>query len=432
MSDMIEQKSVIRMDAWMPAEMAVRAENLGVRKAEMPFEKVLLLAVLAGAFIGLGAEFFTIVITGTERVVGFGLTKLLGGLAFSLGLILVVVAGAELYTGNNLIVMAYASGKIPARSLLRNWAVVYAGNFLGSILTALSLYFSGQYAFAGGAVGKTAVAIANAKCGLDFWPALLLGVYCNVLVCLAIWLCFSAQTTTDRILAIVFPITAFVASGFEHCVANMYFIPLGLFIKSHAAFSGQLESLPNLTWGHFIWRNLLPVTIGNTIGGAGFVGVVYWWIHLRPAVRLPVEETTLKATERGLPIGAQTVLVVDDDPDFTFVVSATLEQEGYDVWSAFSAEEGLEAINNKRPDLVLLDVRMETESAGLDLVRRLRAQRSTRDIPIILVSGADVPEDHGANGLLTKPITYSLLGKTVSEIIDANTQHQPKNTVAAR
>jgi len=400
------------IDAWMPAEMAVRAENLGVRKAEMASGKVLLLAVLAGAFIALGAEFCTIVVTGTAPIIGFGLTKLAAGLVFSLGLILVIVAGAELYTGNNLIVMAYASGKIRAASVLRNWTIVYVGNLLGSVLTASLLYLSGQYTFAGGAVGETAVAIANAKCGLDFWPALILGVYCNALVCLAVWLCFSARSTTDRILAIIFPISAFVASGFEHCVTNMYFIPVGLFIK-HAMGSQAGAALTDLTWGNFLWRNLVPVTIGNTIGGAGFVGVVYWWIYLRPGVIA----TTAAGLE--LPAGARTILVVDDDPDFSTAVAAILTHEGYDVRSAFSARDGLTAIGERRPDLVLLDVRMETASAGVDLVRELRANQTTADLPIILVSGVEVPKEHGADRFLAKPIAYSQLGKTVNELLQA-------------
>jgi len=411
------------LDALMPAEMAVKAENIGLRKAELPFDKLLLLSVLAGAFIGLGAEFATVVMTGTAPVIGFGLTKLVAGLVFSLGLILVVVAGAELFTGNALIVMAYASRKVTTARLLRNWAIVYLGNLIGSLLTAYFLFLSKQYAFAGGAVGATALNIANAKCALDFWPALFLGIYCNALVCLAVWLCFSARTTTDRILAIVFPITAFVASGFEHCVANMYFIPMGLLIKSDPAVVAQATSVSALTWGNFILRNLIPVTLGNIIGGAVMVGFIYWWIYLRPSVKVPAEGR-LAATADGLPVGARSVLVIDDDPDFNFAVSAQLEHEGYDVRSAYSASEGRQAIAGHRPDLVLLDIKMETETAGLDLLNALRSDPATRDLPIVIVSGASVPADHGADTFLNKPVQFSLLSQTVAETM-AKTGREP-------
>lgn len=277
---------VATLDALMPAEMAVKAESIGVRKAQLPFGRLFVLAMLAGAFIGLGAEFATVVFTGTADFVGYGLTRLFGGVAFCLGLILVVVAGAELFTGNALIVMAYASRKVSTWLLLRNWVIVYIGNFAGSVLTAYFMFLAGNYAAAKGAVGVTALNIANSKCGIEFWPALFLGIYCNVLVCLAVWLCFSARTTTDRILSIVFPISAFVASGFEHCVANMYFIPFALFIKHGApAIVAQAPALANLTWEKFLVGNLVPVTIGNIIGGAVMVGAVYWLVYLHPAAK---------------------------------------------------------------------------------------------------------------------------------------------------
>lgn len=293
-------------DALIPAEMAAKAENTGVRKAGLAFDKLLLLGVLAGAFIGLGAEFATVVTTGTAPVLGFGVTKLLGGLVFSLGLILVVVAGAELFTGNTLIVMAYASRKISTWRLLRNWGLAYAGNFVGAVLTAYFLFLSKQYTFNDGAVGVNALNTANAKCALAFWPALFLGVYCNALVCLAVWLCFSARSTTDRILAIVFPITAFVASGFEHCVANMYFIPVGLFIKSDPAIVAQAKSVAALTWQNFFVHNLLPVTIGNIIGGSVMVGVIYWWVYLRASVSAGASDDRLEVSREGVAAGART------------------------------------------------------------------------------------------------------------------------------
>lgn len=265
-----------KFDSLLPPEMAAKAENIGVGKAHMDVLSMLLLSMLAGAFIAMAAEFYTVVVTGSGAM-PYGVTKLLGGLAFSLGLILVVIAGAELFTGNNLIVMALASRRIGWGLLLRNWVLVYVGNFIGATGTAALMFATGQFTFAGGAVGETALAIAEAKCRLDFWPALALGVYCNALVCLAVWLCFSARSATDKILCIVFPITAFVASGFEHSVANMYFIPMGLILKSAAGVGGH----PELTTGNFLLANLLPVTIGNILGGAGFVGVTYWIIYSR-------------------------------------------------------------------------------------------------------------------------------------------------------
>lgn len=275
--------SEIRIDALLPGEMARRAEYIGVRKSEAPFISLFALAILAGAFIGFGAIFATTVATGTGGVLPYGVTKLLVGLVFCLGLVLVIVGGAELFTGNNLIVMAWASGKVSTKALLRNWGIVYLGNFIGSIGTALVVFLSKQYTFAGGGLGTTALSIANGKVHLGFVQAIMLGILCNVLVCLAVWLTFSARSTVDKIAAIIFPIAAFVAAGFEHSIANMFFIPIGLFIKgfdpTFAANTGL--DLADLTWSAFLVNNLLPVTIGNIIGGSVFVGAIYWAIFLR-------------------------------------------------------------------------------------------------------------------------------------------------------
>jgi formate/nitrite transporter len=274
--------SEIRIDALLPGEMATRAEYIGVRKSEAPAWTMFTLAVLAGAFIALGAVFATNTAAGSSTL-PFGVAKLLTGLVFCLGLILVVVGGAELFTGNNLIVMAWASGKVSGRALLRNWVIVYAGNFVGSFGTALLVLWSKQYTFGGGAVGETALKIASGKASLDFFQAVALGVLCNALVCLAVWLTFSARSTIDKIAAIIFPITAFVAAGFEHSVANMYFVPYGLLIKGFdPAFVTETGlELSNLTWGNFLVNNLLPVTIGNIIGGAVLVAAIYWSVFLR-------------------------------------------------------------------------------------------------------------------------------------------------------
>ncbi len=273
----------ISIDALLPAEMAKRAELIGVRKAEAPFWTLFTLAVLAGAFIALGAVFATTAAAGLSGVVPYGIARLLIGLVFSLGLILVVVGGAELFTGNNLIVMAWASGKVTSLALLRNWVIVYLGNLIGSVGTALLVFLGKQYTFGGGAVGAAALTIANSKVGLGFVQAVALGILCNALVCLAVWMTFSARSTMDKIAAIIFPISAFVAGGFEHSVANMYFIPIGLLIKSFdpTFAAGTKLNLDGLTWGTFLLNNLLPVTIGNIIGGAVLVAVVYWFVFLR-------------------------------------------------------------------------------------------------------------------------------------------------------
>jgi formate transporter FocA len=265
--------------------MAVRAEDIGVAKAHLNTRRMFALGVLAGAFIALGAVFATIVATGVSGVLPYGLSRLLIGLAFCLGLILVVIGGAELFTGNNLIVMAWASGKIRARAVLRNWVIVYIGNFVGAIGTAIMVFLSGGYASAGGASGLTALNIANGKMGHSFIEAVMLGILCNVLVCLAVWMSFSARSVADKVLAILFPITAFVAAGFEHSIANMYFIPAGLLIKDFApadfwaSIATRPAAFPALTWGNFLTENLLPVTIGNIIGGSLLVGGVYWFIY---------------------------------------------------------------------------------------------------------------------------------------------------------
>jgi formate transporter FocA len=273
-------------DALLPPAMAERVEQVGVRKAEMDLFRLFALAFLAGAFIALGAVFSTTVGTGGAEL-PYGQNRLLMGTAFSLGLILVIVGGAELFTGNMLIVMAWANRKVPTTKLLRNWSVAYVGNFAGSVATAGVVFASGQYRFAGGDVGLLALRIADAKVSLGFIEAVALGAMCNVLVCLAVWLTFSARTTTDRVLVIVPPITAFVACGFEHCVANMYFVPFAIFVRAFApdVFWGAAGATPdafaNIQWAAFLQNNLLPVTVGTMIGGALMVAAVYWSIYLR-------------------------------------------------------------------------------------------------------------------------------------------------------
>lgn len=274
------------MDALIPIEVARKSEALGVTKATESTIKLLVLGILAGAFIALGAIFATTITAGDD--LGFAGARLLGGLVFSLGLILVVLAGAELFTGNNLIVMAVASGKVTPLQLMRSWTIVYLGNFIGAVSMALLMLISEQYLQGGGAIGARILAIGSAKTSLDFVPAMALGVLCNLLVCLAVWLCMCARSATDKILAIIFPITAFVAAGFEHCVANMYFVPKALFVKAWASESfwqdigKSATDYADLNWSSFLLGNLLPVTIGNIVGGGLLVGLVYWFVYLRP------------------------------------------------------------------------------------------------------------------------------------------------------
>ncbi len=275
-------------DAYMPAEMAKRAEASAIRKANRDLISAFFLAVQAGSFVAFGAALYTHVIHDSSMGVGF--TKLIGGLTFSLGLILVIIAGADLFTGDTLMVMGCFSRKFKIRQMLQSWLRVFLGNFAGSMCIVMLVYFSGHWTNNGGAVGVTALKIANAKVNLTFMQALSSGMLCNILVCLAIWLCYSARSVTDKILAIIFPITAFVAMGFEHSIANMYFIPAGLLLKTNPEIVSQLNGadLSNLTVPGFIVKNLIPVTIGNMVGGAIFVGTIYWILYLR-------KQTTEKA-----------------------------------------------------------------------------------------------------------------------------------------
>ena len=276
----------VSIDTIMPPDMAVRAEQSGVRRASMDLLTIFVLSVMAGAFISFGAVFATTVSAGTGEL-PYGVARLLTGAVFSVGLIMVVVAGAELFTGNTLIVMAWASGKVKTRSLLLNWLIAFTGNCIGAVATAGLMFYTTQYTFGAGAVGLAALTTANSKAALAFVPALTLGIMCNALVCLAVWMCFSARTTVDRVVTIVPPIAAFVAAGFEHSIANAYFIPMGLFIKAGAgdtfwnSIGKTPADFPSLTWTNFLLGNLIPVTAGNIIGGSLLVGAVYWFVYLR-------------------------------------------------------------------------------------------------------------------------------------------------------
>ena len=256
---------------------------MGVGKAASPWFSVVVLGILAGAYIGFGGLLCTSVTFDVAAKAGIGIRKLIGGSAFSLGLMLVVIAGAELFTGNNLMVSSVMSREIHFKTMVKHWGLVYVANFAGSLLLVLLFLFSGLWKAGHGALGTAAVATGYAKVSLSFGEALVRGIGCNWLVCLAVWMALAARQTIGKIFAIYFPIMGFVAIGFEHCVANMYFIPAAILLKTWAGIAPPAGVDPNaLTWIAFIWKNLLPVTIGNIIGGAVFVGMSYWGAFLRP------------------------------------------------------------------------------------------------------------------------------------------------------
>ena len=284
--DSTASPQTVTFDAIMPPAMAVRAEASGVKRASISLTTLLVLSVVAGAFVSFGAIFATTVSAGAADL-PYGIVRLLVGLVFSAGLIMVIIGGAELFTGNNLLVMAWASKKVTTRAVLLNWVLSFAGNFVGAIVTAVLMFYTTQYTFGGGSVGLAALNIANAKTSLAFIPALTLGIMCNALVCVAVWMCFSARTNIDRVVTVIPPIAAFAAAGFEHSIANIYFIPMGLFIKAGApdsfwkAIGKTAADYPELTWSNFLVSNLIPVTIGNVIGGSLMVAAVYWFVYLR-------------------------------------------------------------------------------------------------------------------------------------------------------
>jgi formate transporter len=268
-----DQPAFTLLDAYAPAEIARRVESAGVAKAGLPLVPTLALGVLAGAFIAFGSLFYLVAVT--DSGLGYGIERIVGGICFSLGLILVVVAGAELFTGNNLIVIAWADRKITWLQLLRNWGLVFVANFVGAAATAVIVDLSGIMGSHDGALGETAVRVAAAKTALPFGAAFLRGLLCNALVCLAVWLAMAAHSVSGKILAIIFPIAAFVAIGLEHSVANMFLIPLGLLVAPDAGVAG-------LTIGGLA-GNLIPVTLGNIVGGSVFVALVYYVVYIRGA-----------------------------------------------------------------------------------------------------------------------------------------------------
>ncbi len=266
----------IEVEALTPQQITEYTKNVGIAKANKPFIPQVLMGILAGAYIGFGAMFYTLIKSDKETL-GFALTNVLCGVAFSVGLILVVIAGAELFTGNNLLTIAWAEKKIKTKALLRNWGIIIGANFIGAVLLALLIYATGHPEMNHHKIAETYVKVANAKCDLPFWTALCRGIVCNILVCLGVWLAYAGRTVADKVLGIIFPITAFVAAGFEHSVANMYVITMGLLCKGDVTFASDALNIIG-----FI-GNVIPVLIGNIIGGGIFVGLTYWAICLRKA-----------------------------------------------------------------------------------------------------------------------------------------------------
>jgi len=261
-----------------PFEICQKVEETSKQKASLSIRRMTILGILAGAYIGFGAELSTMVTHDLAKYMGFGFSNFIGGSVFSVGLMLVVIGGSELFTGNCLMLGCTMQHNIKTRELLRNWSTVYLANFAGSLLLVAIMYYSGLWKLGQFGVGAKALTIANAKVNLPFVEAFCRGIGCNWLVCLAVWLAVAGQDVASKILGIYFPIMAFVASGFEHSIANMYFIPMGLMLKANQAVvsaAGLSGNLAGLTWSSFLLHNLLPVTLGNIVGGGLFVAGAY-------------------------------------------------------------------------------------------------------------------------------------------------------------
>jgi formate transporter len=269
------QPPIFNLQAYSPAEIKEAVEKVGVKKANLPFLASFMLAIVAGGGVGFGALYYTIV--ASDPTLSFAVTRVVGGLVFTLGLALVLVGGAELFTGNNLIVMAWASGKVSTGTMLRNWAIVWLGNFIGALGLIVLVFFSHHLDMNDGRIGLSVLTTAAGKIRPDFVTLFFKGILCNVLVCAAVWLAYAGRSVTDKIVAVILPISAFIAAGFEHCVANMYFLPLAWLLIQSGHIPANFDASPVTITG--IIHNLVPVTLGNIVGGAGFVGAVYWAIY---------------------------------------------------------------------------------------------------------------------------------------------------------
>jgi formate transporter len=269
------QPPIFNLQAYSPAEIKEAVETVGIKKATLPFLASFMLAVIGGGSVGFGALYYTIIASDAEF--SFATVRVVGGLVFSLGLALVLVGGAELFTGNNLIVMAWASGKVSTAAMLRNWATVYFGNFLGSLGLVVLVFLSHHPDMNDGRIGLSILNTAAGKIRPDMMTLFFKGILCNVLVCAAVWLAYAGRSVTDKIVAVILPVSAFIAAGFEHCVANMYFLPLAWLLVQTGHAPANFDTSSITMSG--IFHNLLPVTLGNIIGGAGFVGAAYWAIY---------------------------------------------------------------------------------------------------------------------------------------------------------
>ena len=275
MSDEASPPPIFNLQAYSPAEIKEAVEKVGVKKANLPFLVSFMLAIVAGGGVGFGAVYYTIVASDPE--LSFATTRVLGGLVFSLGLVLVMVGGAELFTGNNLIVMAWASGRVSTGTMLRNWTIVWFGNLLGSLGLIVLIYFSHHLDMNDGRIALSVLNTAAGKIRPDMVTLFFKGILCNVLVCAAVWLAYAGRTVTDKVVAVILPVSAFIAAGFEHCVANMYFLPLAWLLVQTGHVPANFDISPITVSG--ILHNLVPVTLGNIVGGAGLVGAVYWAIY---------------------------------------------------------------------------------------------------------------------------------------------------------
>lgn len=291
---------IFGLDCYSPPQIQANVEKLGVKKATMPFLPSFMLSVVAGGSIGLGAMYFIIMLA--DPGLTFALQRMLGGVAFSLGLLLVMVGGAELFTGNNLIVMAWANKQISTAAVVRNWVTVWFGNLVGSLGLVALLYLAHIYAMNNGEFGTALLKVAIGKVTPDGLTIFVKGILCNILVCLAVWLAYAGRTVVDKVAAILLPVSAFVAAGFEHCVANQFFLPMALLLKATdhvpAGLDVSMITVPS------VLHNLLFATLGNIVGGSVFVGAVYWVIYRKGLGGMyPLEDKKAAAPVRNTVAG---------------------------------------------------------------------------------------------------------------------------------
>lgn len=269
-----------------PAEIAEYTVEVGVKKANLKWWKQLLLGILAGVFIALAGNASSVAGYGVASV---GTGKMVSGALFGTGLIMVLLAGAELFTGNCMISMAVLEKKVKVSAMIRNLIIVYIGNMIGGVGYSFLMSFTTQMNMDGGKLGAYAINAAAGKCTIDFLPAFIMGIFCNVLVCMAVWVSYASKDVVGKIVAMFFPIWIFVVSGYEHCVANMYFIPMGIFASKNSSYADSAMKIYGLTenqinaisWKNFFVTNLIPVTIGNIVGGVVFVVLIYWLVYLK-------------------------------------------------------------------------------------------------------------------------------------------------------